>query len=296
MAITTTGRMIDGITCYAPERSEDYGSYPAEGFEVTVRVEEASFWCRSRNRLVRDLLKRFAPDGPRVRFLDIGCGTGNVLKSLRDLPGIELVGSEIYLGGLRHAKARLPGVEFIQLDATDMPFDREFDVIGAFDVIEHIEDDALVLRNVYRSLRDGGVVFITVPQYPWMWSRLDEVVRHKRRYTRDDLVSRVAAAGFRLAYVSSFVMTLFPAQALSRLASRRRSGAQGAEVEAEFAAAVQLPSVLNRMFDVVMRIDEGLIRHGVSLPFGGSLVVVARKPKIAHRSRRGSRPTTTRPS
>ena len=275
MALTAKGRVIDGITCYAPELADDYGSYPAEGFDVTVQVEEESFWCRSRNRLVRQLLERFAPAGRPVRFLEIGCGTGNVLKNLRQLPGVQLTGSEIYLGGLRHAKRRLPDVEFIQVDATAMPFDGEFDAIGAFDVIEHIADDGLVLLNIHRSLAPGGLVLITVPQYQWMWSRLDELVHHQRRYTRRDLSLKLAGAGFRLEYMSSFVMFLFPLMAASRLASRNR--AADADSKAEFASEVQLPPIINRVFDAVMHLDEWLIRRGVSLPFGGSLVAVARR-------------------
>ena len=275
MAVTAKGRVIDDITCYAPDVAEDYGSYPADGFDVTVQVEEASFWCRSRNRLVRQLLQRFAPAGGPVRFLEIGCGTGNVLKNLRQLVGVQLTGSEIYLGGLRHARTRLPDVTFIQVDATAMPFDGEFDVIGAFDVIEHIADDGLVLQNIHRSLVPDGVVIITVPQYPWMWSRLDEIVHHQRRYTRRDLSSKLVAAGFRLEYVSSFVMFLFPLMAVSRVSSRSRSA--NPDSKAEFTSEVQLPPLLNRVFDAVMRLDEWLIRRGVSLPFGGSLVAVARK-------------------
>jgi SAM-dependent methyltransferase len=274
MSLSFDGRVIDGITCYAPEIADSYDSYPSHGFDVTVEVEEASFWCRSRNRLVTSLMDRYAPRDRRVRMLEIGCGTGTVLSALRRLPNVDLTGSEIYLSGLRHARRRLPEIEFIQLDATHMPFEREFDVVGAFDVLEHIKDDEQVMRNVHHALQDGGVFLATVPQYAWMWSELDELVHHQRRYSRRELVEKLQRTGFDLEYVGSFVSSLFPLMAAKRLMSRRSARA---DPRAAFAEHVQLPGVMNAVFDKVMRIDEGLVRMRVPLPFGGSLVAVARK-------------------
>jgi SAM-dependent methyltransferase len=266
--------VIDGIRCYAPSIATAHDNYPSEGFDVTVEVEETSFWCRSRNRLVVSLLQRYAPRRTNLRMLEIGCGTGTVLSALRHLPGVRLTGSEIYLSGLHHAQRRLPDVEFIQLDATAMPFIDEFDVIGAFDVLEHIADDERVMGNVFRALTGGGVFLVTVPQYQWMWSELDELVKHQRRYGRRQLVTRLERAGFEVEYSGSFVSTLFPLMAFKRLLSRRAARENTREA---FAEHVQLSPLINRTFDRVMRVDEYLVSHGVSLPFGGSLVAVARK-------------------
>jgi SAM-dependent methyltransferase len=278
MPETSHPRVIDGIRCYAPEIAESYASYPAEGFDVTVQVEEASFWCRSRNRLVRQLMRRHAPQGRRVKFLEIGCGTGNVLRGLRELPDVHLTGSEVYLGGLRHAQQRFTGIDFIQMDATAMPFADEFDVIGAFDVLEHIDDDVSVLRNVHRALVPGGLLLVTVPQYPWMWSRLDEVVRHRRRYTRSQISARIRQAGLDLVWVSAFFCTVFPLMLIRRAVPSREAAGDTAR---EFDAHVRLSPVLNTVLSAATRLDEWAIRAGCSLPFGGSLVVVARRPVAA---------------
>ena len=274
MPLTFDGQVIDGIRCFAPDIASAHDSYPSEGFDVTVEVEETSFWCRSRNRLVVSLMERYAPRHPSPRVLELGCGTGTVLNALRRLPGVDLTGSEIYLSGLRHAQRRLPEVKFIQLDATVMPFVDEFDVVGAFDVLEHIPDDERVMRNVYAALRCGGVFLVTVPQYQWMWSELDELVKHQRRYGRAELVARLERAGFEVEYSGSFVSALFPLMAAKRLLSKRSARENTREA---FAEHVQLPPTLNRIFDRVMRVDEALVRGGVSLPFGGSVVAVARK-------------------
>lgn len=151
-------RVIDGLKCYHPEEAELHSSYPASGFDVTDEGEGDSFWVRSRTRVLRrEILRLTRPIG-QARFLEIGCGTGMFLQSLTSEPNLELLGSEISLRGLKSATARNSGVEFIQLDAADIPFEAQFDVIGAFDVIEHIDDDLTVLRGIRRALKPGGHV------------------------------------------------------------------------------------------------------------------------------------------
>lgn len=267
---------IDGFRCYAPDVARSHADYPAEGFDVTAQIEAKSFWCRTRNRVLRRVFERFTDRTRPLDVLEIGCGTGFVLKELSALPNLRLTGSEIYLQGLRYARNTLPGVAFIQLDATEMPFRGDFDVIGAFDVLEHVADDRKVIEQVKLALRPGGVFVITVPQYQWLWSRLDEIVEHKRRYSRADLTGKLRDAGFTVRYATSFVTTLFPLMAASRLLSKHHEQAGG--TREQFASEVTLPGPLNWLFDKVMRIDEALLRAGVTLPFGGSLLVVGIRP------------------
>ncbi len=266
---------IEGFRCYAPDVALDCSHYPSEGFEVTAEVEARSFWCRSRNRVLRLVFERFTDRSRPLDVLEIGCGIGGVINELRRLSNLRVTGSEIYLQGLRYARSRLPGVDFIQLDATAMPFHAAFDVIGAFDVLEHIEADERVMAGVFDALRPGGLFVVTVPQHAWMWSRLDELVRHKRRYGRRDLIDKLRRAGFDIVYSTSFVTVLFPFMLLERLASRVRKRSD--DLKTEFSATVDLPGPLNRVFDCVMRVDEAALRFGASLPFGGSLLAVARR-------------------
>lgn len=269
--------MIDGFRCYAPERAFEETDYPSAGFDVSREVEDASFWCRSRNRLIGSLVERYVATRP-ARMLELGCGIGGVLIELVTHANLSLTGSEIYLHGLRYARARLPQVDFIQLDATTMAFSAQFEAIGAFDVLEHIDADETAMARVHEALTPGGVFLVTVPQYPSMWSRLDELVHHKRRYTRAELTGKLAGAGFEVAYVGSFVCALFPLMRLSRLLPRRGGASQADEAD-QFQAEVKFPPLLNAVFDRVMRIDEAAVKAGLSLPFGGTLVAVARKAR-----------------
>ena len=216
----------------------------------------------SRSRLIVWALEKHFPHAQS--FLEIGCGTGNVLAALqRRVP--RLAGSEFHAEGLPFAARRAPGAQLMQMDARRIPFRDEFDVVGAFDVIEHIEEDQAVLREMHAACRPGGGVMITVPQHAWLWSKRDEIARHQRRYSRRELLAKLAAVGFQRAWSTSFVSLLLPLMALSR----RRENVSSAELDVHPAA--------NKVLAAVMAVERGLIRTGLRFPAGGSLLVVAHK-------------------
>lgn len=266
--------LLNGIKCYHPELAEDFSGYPSSGFDVTDDIEEGSFWVWSRTRLLKREVLQAVSGIDRARFFEIGCGTGAFLRSLSSESSLELLGSEIYLRGLRSATAQSPNIEFIQLDATAIPFNAEFDAIGAFDVIEHIEDDVSVLRGIQRALKPAGRLILTVPQHQFLWSNIDEFVHHRRRYSRKELLSKLESAGFRVNYVTSFVFMLFPLMLVSRLFERKR---KAPATTTDFNRQVRFNPFVNRVFDLFMRIDEAMIARRWSLPWGGTLLVVAQK-------------------
>jgi SAM-dependent methyltransferase len=243
--------------------------YDPDLFEAIADVEERSFWFRARNRLIVSTVRRQCP-GARD-LLEVGCGTGFVLAALRDaFPGLRLVGAEPLAEGLAIARRRLPDVELAELDAARLSFDAEFDVVCAFDVLEHVDDDVGALRAMARAARPGGVVILLVPQHPRLWSDMDVVARHVRRYTRRGLLEKVEEVGLRPVTSSSFVSSLLPAMFASRVVRRalRRPYDPIAELE---------PGRLNGVFELLLDGDRRLIERGVSLPAGGSLLLVARK-------------------
>lgn len=267
--------VIDGIKCYSPEVASAYTDYPDSGFDLTDKNAETSFWVSSRNRLFKSIVQRhLAPTG-KTKFLEIGCGTGDFIQQIAKNENLAITGSEIYLKGLVYAKKNLPSVDFVQFDVTQGKIGEQFHIITAFDVIEHIENDNAALSNISQMLNKDGVLVVSVPQHMFLWSQLDEIVKHKRRYSRRDLVAKLKANDFDIDYATSFLFILFPLMLLSRLfdkgSDQSPSDEQGLEKRVKFSG------VLNAIFDFFMRIDEGLIRLGVSLPFGGTLVVVARK-------------------
>jgi SAM-dependent methyltransferase len=267
-------QIIDGIKCYAPELAYVNDNFSPETFERLFNAEDRNFWFRSRNRIVRHFMKKIIAEKKFVTFLEVGCGTGYVLKGLKGLDNILLNGSELYLEGLKFAKKRLPEIELIQLNALNMPFVNSFDAIGAFDVLEHIDDDVSVMKQANAALKQGGYFLISVPQHPFIWSYLDDMAFHRRRYTRKELKEKLKVSGFEVKYITSFVFVLFPMMLISRWLKRKKTKQY---VVNEQMKELELPRVLNFIFESLLRIDEFFIKLGISLPFGGSLIAIVKK-------------------
>ena len=264
----------DGLVIYAPDLTDESEGFKAEYFDELARLEGRNFWFRARNRIIQDMFADHMPsDG---EMLEIGCGNGFVLRGLRTaFPNAILMGSEIFLNGLRNASALFPEVPLMQMDARDIPYSEHFDAIGAFDVLEHIEADGTVLAQTFKALKPGGHLIVTVPQHMFLWSPLDEYAHHFRRYARGEIERKMLESGFEVRRSTSFVTLLLPAMVVSRLIKKRTS-TNNLNSNAE----LRINPVLNTLFFWVMMAESFLIRLGINLPFGGSRLVVARKPSI----------------
>lgn len=267
--------VVDGIKCYSPEVANDYTDYPDSGFDLTEKNAKTSFWVSSRNRLFKSIVERQIFRTGKIKYLEIGCGTGDFISQIAHNKTLEITGSEIYLKGLLFAKKNLPGVDFLQFDVTQGTIGEQFQIITAFDVIEHIDNDVAAIGNVRKMLSRDGVLIISVPQHMFLWSNLDKIVKHKRRYSRRELVSKLKNNGFVIDYATSFIFILFPLMLISRLFDKGSDQSRSDERALE--KRVKFPWILNAIFDLFMRIDESLINLGASLPFGGTLIIVARK-------------------
>lgn len=260
----------NGFAAFAPEMEGKQDGFKADFYDTYAHLESSHFWFRARAVLITWALKKYAP---RMRsFLEVGCGTGFILSRVAvAFSKSRLVGSEMFSTGLKFAASRLPGVEFVQLDARNIPYVDEFEAIGAFDVIEHIEDDDAVLQQMYRALKPGGIMLLTVPQHQWLWSQVDEYSCHVRRYDLASLQRKVEAAAFIVVCSTSFVSLLLPVMLISR--SIKKQQRDSARVTAELA----VPKALNVLFGLVMWVEALLIKIGVSFPVGASRLLVARK-------------------
>lgn len=255
---------------FAPELSEESEGFEAHFFQTLSNLEPGNFWFTSRNRLIVWALKQYFPKA--ANFLEIGCGTGFVLSGITDaLPELTLSGSEVFTAGLSIAARRLPEVELFQMDARRIPFAENFDVIGAFDVLEHIREDELVLSQMHQATRKGGGVLITVPQHAFLWSQADDYARHVRRYRARELRTKVEQSGFEVLRITSFVSLLLPLMFISRFtqASSKRPYDPGAEFK--------IGAATNFLLKRVMDVERFLIKIGCSFQAGGSLLLVGRR-------------------
>lgn len=246
------------------------GALPDDAFDRLAAAEEHSFWFRSRNRLLLWALDTHFPKAES--FLEVGCGNAYVLAGIASgRPGMRLAGSDLSTAGLQRAGDRLPEALLLRADACALPFEEEFDVVGAFDVAEHVPDDRRAFAAMRTAVKVGGGVILTVPQHRWLWSAADRYSGHQRRYARQGLVRTLEAAGLRLRRLTSFVTLLLPLMAASRLwqtAARRPF-----DPSREFAVANRVDQLLGHVMDA----ERAMITRGARLPVGGSLLAVAER-------------------
>ena len=267
-----TAPVVSGETCLAPDLIGTAAGYEASWFSELAVLEQGNFWFDARNRELTRLARRHLP--PTGSYMEIGCGTGYVLSALgKEFPGWSLTATEMHPEGLAFARARVGrNVEFLQMDARSIPFDGDFDVIGAFDVIEHIEEDELVLNQIRKALKPGGYAFVSVPQHMFLWSHYDDLGHHARRYGREEMQAKMRRAGFTIVDSRSFNSLLLPLMTLARL-RMRRPGMTTDDVLDE----LRIGRMTNSALTGVLRLEYLLTQIGVRWPVGGSRIAIGRK-------------------
>lgn len=260
--------LIEGYPAFAPDLAAGNEGYDATYYVDLYALEARNYWFRARNALLTWALRKYFADAEN--FLEIGCGTGFVLSGVAAaMPQLAVHASEVSSAGLPYAARRAPQAQLFQMDARAIPYTEHFDIIGLFDVLEHIDADVQVLVQAHRALRHGGGLILTVPQHKFLWSQYDEQAHHVRRYGAADLRRKVTQAGFRIVMTTSFVSLLFPAMLLSRLARRTPPA------EFDVLAELRVGRVVNCLLEAALACERVLIRLGVRFPAGGSLLLIA---------------------
>jgi SAM-dependent methyltransferase len=235
-----------------------------------LAVEEDHYWFRGRRRIIDDVV-RSLPLPPEPELLDAGCGGG---RSLVELDRVGRV-SAIEPSGPSYEKARSRGIgRVLQATLEEIPFpDRSFDLITCLDVIEHVRDDVAGLATLRRVVRPGGFLVVTVPAYGWLWSEHDRVNHHYRRYDRRSLAAAASAAGWTPLRWTYFNSLLLPLAAAYRLVERLGGGRLGGT---STKVLTSTPPWLNRALELPLAVEARLLRAGVRIPAGLSLLSVYR--------------------
>jgi SAM-dependent methyltransferase len=231
-------------------------------------VENVHWWFVARRFIVEEILARQLHLPPGATVLDVGCGTGGVAACLAKR--YQVFGTDTSPLAVDFCRKRgLKNIHCGTLD--DAPFsENQFEAILLLDVIEHIDNDENVLRQVWRLLRPGGFAVITVPAYNWLWSRHDDLNNHKRRYTASTLRAPIERAGFRIRKLSYFNCILFPLALVERLVLKALGSSPADGLTIPFGP-------LNTFFKWLFELERFPLRK-MRLPFGLSLIVVAKRP------------------
>ncbi len=260
-------------------------SYDPAFFEALFKAETEHFWFRARNRAIAAIVRQVVSAFPAgCRVLEVGCGTGNVLQVLERICGSDSVtGLDLFEEGLRYARKRT-SCRLVAGDVHNPPFNSQFELVGMFDVLEHLPDDQQVLRDLRRLLVPNGVLLVTVPAHPALWSSFDVAARHCRRYTTHDLRRKLAAGGFEVMYVSEFMAALFPlAWVKRRLFRSRREPPPADEADHYRELAIRELKIVpgfNTLMTWLLSCEAGLLARRRRLPFGTSIVALARQASV----------------
>ncbi len=231
-------------------------------------VEDSHWWFVSRRRIVQALLARLdVPAGAEV--LEIGAGTGGNLAMLSEIGRLTAVEMSEHARSIATVKTSVKILSGQLPDGLPL-FDNAFDLVVLLDVLEHVDQDAESLCEIFGLLNPGGYVLLTVPAFQSLWSQHDEVHHHCRRYRRAPFQALLRRAGFEVVYLSYFNTWLFPPIAAVRLL-------QSAHRPAEHTTVGQTPPpLINALLEAVFSSERHLIGR-MTLPFGVSLLAVARR-------------------
>lgn len=229
-------------------------------------LQESHWWFEGRRKIISSLIKQFAGPQNDLKILEAGCGYGGNLPMLSRFGKVD--GFE-FDDGARAFAGSLLGRPVAYGHLPSKPgFDgREFDLIAMLDVLEHIEDDVGSLIALSNLIGKDGHILITVPAFPWLWSKHDEIHHHKRRYTKTSLNRAIVEAGLKPVRIGYFNTLLFPLAMIERL--RQRIFKAGSPVER------LPPRAVNRTFASVFGFEKYFIGR-VSMPVGLSLFAIAR--------------------
>lgn len=232
--------------------------------------EKHYWWHKGKLSLVSELHSMYFPADKKLRILEIGCGTGEVLNLLSSFG--DVTGMDISEEAVQASQDR--GFDVIQGDVNTMDLSSHedtYDLVLALDVLEHIRDDMETLRRVRKMLKPGGHFFVTVPAYKFLWSNHDEALHHARRYHSVEIRQKLKDTGYELKKSTHFVAALFFPIATVRLLSnfiRRKAYAES--------HYFKVPKFVNTFFSKLLEFEAKLIRK-IYLPIGTTLAAVGKK-------------------
>jgi SAM-dependent methyltransferase len=234
-------------------------------YQQMAELDQRHWWYRARRRVLADLIRREVRPPADAAILEIGCGTGHNISMLTQFGRVDAVELDDEARALAERRLGRAVMSAPLPELAGVPT-RHYDIVGAFDVIEHIDDDGAAIEAIASILKAGGKFVMTVPAHQWMWSAHDTVNHHKRRYSKAALRRLIEGSPLKLQKLGYFNSLLFPLAVAERLASKARGKDE---------ADLKLPMApLNAALEWAFAAERHLVGR-VPLPPGLSLFAVA---------------------
>lgn len=249
----------------------DYIDYKKVG-----NIKELHFWYKARLNLISNLFNKIlGGSGKKFKILDIGCGIGTEIKILKNYGEITVIDKNkkaLEIAGNEGVKRIWADVEEIAIPK------KSYDVICAFDVLEHLNNDKKSLEKIYASLKKNGYLFFTVPAFPSLFSTHDLAMGHKKRYLKKEVISLLKTTGFNIVKINYWNTILFPLIAVVRIIKKLK---KGSAIESD---AHKIPKIINVVLYHILNLENKNIFFNLTSPFGLSIYGVAKKESIYYNS------------
>ncbi|MFB3918333.1 MAG: methyltransferase domain-containing protein [Terriglobales bacterium] len=241
-------------------------------YRTMYDFENSYWWYVARRQLVYALLKKLKGNSKHRIIMDVGCGTGGNEPMLADFGKVTLADRSV--DALSWCRKR--GLQrLLASNLESLPLSSgSVDMITALDVLEHTDDDLSALKEMYRVLKPGGIILVTVPAYGFLWSEHDEALHHRRRYTSYELRNKLASVNLDLQRLTYFITLLFfPIFAMRFWQNLFKSNLRPKT------GHILLPAWLNWLLIKVLAVERVICCNLINFPFGVSVVAIARKPE-----------------
>lgn len=231
-------------------------------------AEENHWWHQHKRSIAQQILGKYKSNPGRV--LDVGAGAGKLLSELQkkgwESNGIDLEPRAKIQSDKRHINIQIA-------DATKkIPFKTDyFDAVFAVDSLEHMENDSAALKEIKRVVKPDGIIYLSVPAYPKLFSYWDKMLGHYRRYSKQSLKKLATDSGLKIERITYYLSFLLLPAMLIRQIKKSLNQNKTSDFQTMF-----LPWLVKPMLKLLTQTELVLLKK-INLPFGLSLICVCRK-------------------
>lgn len=241
-------------------------------YKIISDVQEDHWWWLGRQNIIEDLIQKRIPTSNKLKIADVGCGYGANIPMLKKYGHV--TGLDTSKDAIDSIKKRWPSEVDALVWQSPENISRQFDLMVFADVLEHIPDDKATADWIFRHLKKGGHVLVTVPAHRFFWTQMDVVVHHCRRYERNELID-LFKSSFKIIHFSFYNFILFPIKLGFLVFDRIK---RRLYPKAELRSYNNIPSApINWLFKKILSIESPIVKR-FSVPYGISMILLAQRP------------------